>query len=217
MTASTVSSPALSRRAHRRTAVLLLGWFSLVTMLALNGFFVPVDSGPPLNLLLSGALVLGLFAIAWFLSPTFRVYVLDLDLRLLVLVHSLRMLGLGFVMLYLVGQLPMSFALLAGIGDALTALGAVLLVWLAIRGNGEMDRQWLMRWNSFGLLDFIVALSVGVLTRKGALLAPADGLNSDIMLQFPLVIIPAFLVQLLTLTHVIIYLQLRRNTDSGDR
>ena len=75
--------------------------------------------------------------------------------------------------------------------------------------NNRVSRKWVFRWNSFGLLDFIVAVSVGVLTRQGALLVPASGLNSDLMAQFPFVLIPAFLVQVFTLTHIIIYLQLR--------
>jgi len=131
----------------------------------------------------------------------------------------MRMLGMGFIMLHLFSLLPGLFAYLAGLGDALTAVGAIILTYAFVKDrhgvpdgvpNG-VSKNWILRWNTFGLLDFILAVSVGILTRSDAILAPASGVNSDLMTTFPFVIIPGFLVQVFTLTHIIIYLQLKNN------
>ncbi len=209
MTASTLDPSHADRGGALLTAVILAAWGGLVALLALDGFFVPTSGYVPLRLLLSGGLALLLFAAAWFLLPAFRARILALDTRLLVLVHSLRMLGMGFVMLYVVHRLPMSFAFLAGFGDALTAIGAVALVWGMISRPAGIARAWLWRWNSFGLLDFIVAFTVGILSRQGGPLVPANGVDSDLMTSFPFALIPAFLAQVFILTHIVIYLQLR--------
>lgn len=209
MTTTTLDPARSPRNGHLITAFILVAWAALITLLALDGFFLTPIGVPPLKLLLSGALVLAGFTAAWFLLPAFRDYVLSLDTRLLVLLHSLRMLGMGFVMLYMVDRLPLSFAFFAGFGDALTALGAVALVWVMINNDKGVSRRWLWRWNSFGLLDFIVAVSLGVMTRQGGPLIPIGEVNSDLMAEFPFVLIPAFLVQVFALTHIIIYLQLR--------
>jgi hypothetical protein len=80
-----------------------------------------------------------------------------------------------------------------------------------------VSRKWIWRWNTFGLMDFVVAVSVGILTRSDAILAPAKGVNSDLMTTFPFVLIPAFLVQVFALTHIIICLQLKNNHRHDER
>lgn len=213
MTTVSLSITKPSRNGHLVLATILFAWFSIITVLALDGFFLSAPGEPPLAILLSALMSLGVFTLAYTTFPSVKTYVLALDKRLLILLHSWRMLGLGFVMLYAVDQLPMSFAFLAGFGDALAAIGATVLAYTMFRTN-RVSRKWIQRWNMFGMLDFIVAVSVGVLTRQGALLYTDSGLHSDLMAQFPFVIIPAFLVQVFTLTHIIIYLQLRNETHS---
>ena len=209
MTTTTAPLLPVQRSQHFALGLLLLGWFGLILGLSLNDTFIPPAGEPPLNLLLSGLATLSLFALAYRTLPAFRAYVLGLDMRLLILLHSWRTLGLGFVMLYMVGQLPMLFAFLAGFGDALAAVGAILLGYLLFTSPSGVSVKLISRWNTFGLVDFIIAVSVGVLTQTNGLLASNTGVDSDLMTAFPFVIIPAFLVQVFTLTHIIIYLQLK--------
>ena len=60
----------------------------------------------------------------------------------------------------------------------------------------------------FGLLDFIIAVSMGMATRTNEWLYFANQASSDIMGQFPLVLIPGFAVPFYIITHLIIYAQL---------
>ena len=210
MTLSSITAPNASRVGHSLLGLILVTWFSVITVLALDGFFLTAPGEPPLNILLSGASSLFIFVLVYNLAPGVRQYLLGLDMRMLILLHSWRMLGMGFVMLYAVDQLPMSFAYLAGFGDAIAAIGAVILAYLLLTNSKRVSNKWIFRWNTFGVLDFVIAVSVGVMTRQGALLESTSGLNSDLMAQFPFVIVPAFLVQVFLLTHIIIYLQLRK-------
>jgi len=194
----------------------LLTWFLLIVGLSLNQFFITEQGEPPFNLLMSGAVSLGLFFIAYFRVEQFRQYVLNLDMRFLIMLHSWRTLGLGFILLYYVGELPALFALPAGLGDALVALGAVFLSYQLFTNKKGVSKKLVLRWNVFASLDFIVAVSLGILTRTDALLFQPNGANSDLMTAFPFVLIPAFLVQFFAITHIIIYLQLKHHYQDKD-
>ncbi|MFW2371616.1 MAG: hypothetical protein ACN4GM_00725 [Gammaproteobacteria bacterium] len=207
------TSQDLNTNDHRHvvTGGVLLTWLSLIVVLGLNEVFVTAAGEPPLAILISMATSISLFSIAYLSFPAVRDYVLKLDMRFLIMLHSWRMLGMAFIMLHLFGHLPSLFAYLAGLGDALTAILAVFLAYSLVKAGEGVSKKTIWRWNTFGLVDFIIAVSVGILTRTDAILAPATGVNSDIMTVFPFVIIPGFLVQLFTLTHIIIYLQLKNN------
>ena len=204
-------------RRHLFTGLVLLGWLTIITVLGINGVFISAPGEAPMAILVSFATTFTLFSVAYNSVPAFREYILGLDMRFLIMLHSWRMLGLGFIMLHLFDQLPASFAYLAGLGDALTALVAVVLAYAMFSDRKGVSRNWIWRWNTLGLVDFVVAVTVGILTRSDALLAPATGVNSDLMTTFPFVIIPAFLVQVLALTHIVIYLQLRNNHRHDER
>lgn len=211
MNTTSHNQPLRYAQLHMLIGMLLIAWMTAIVGLSLNDVFISGPGETPLAILLSFVVTLSLFTVAYINLPLFRRYVLSLDLRLLIMLHSLRMLGIGFVMLHLFDLLPGLFAYLAGFGDALTAIGAVILTYAFIKDKNGVSKNWIFRWNTFGLLDFILAVSIGILTRNEAILAPVSGVNSDLMTTFPFVIIPGFLVQVFTLTHIIIYLQLKNN------
>ena len=217
MTTTTAPLSPAQRSQSFALGLVLLAWFGIILGLSLTETFIPPAGEPPLNLLLSGLVTLSLFTVAYRTLPAFRAYVLSFDIRLLILIHGWRTLGLGFVMLYMVNQLPMLFAFLAGFGDALVAVGAIVLGYLLFTQHSGVPVKLISRWNTFGLIDFVIAVSIGVLTQTNGLLASNTGVDSDLMTIFPFVIIPAFLVQVFTLTHIIIYLQLKNVWKGSSR
>lgn len=196
---------------HTITMMILLVWFFLVLTLSLNQGFIPTQGETPLNILLSIAISLGLFFIAYLRISTFKDYVLRIDMRFLIMLHSWRMLGIGFVMLYMLNKLPPLFAFLAGFGDAATAIAAVFVAYALFTKRQGVSKKLIWRWNTFGLVDFVIALTVGILTQTDAILFSSNGVSSDLMVTFPFALIPGFLVQVFTITHIIIYLQLKNN------
>lgn len=204
------------RNKHITIASILLVWFLLILALAHNQIFVPEQGTPPLNIVLSIIITVSLFFLAYWSIPEFRDYVLKLDMRFLIMLHSWRMLGMGFIMLYMFDKLPPLFAYLAGVGDAATAIAAIFLAYALFTKTHGVSKSLIWRWNTFGLIDFIIAVTVGALSQTDGVLYTGNGINSDIMVQFPLVLIPGFLVQVFTITHLIVYLQLSNNFNEEE-
>ena len=204
------------REQHITIASTLLVWFLLILALGHNQSFVPEQGTPPLNIILSGIITVSLFFLAYWSMPEFKNYVLKIDMRFLIMLHSWRMLGMGFIMLYMFDKLPPLFAYLAGIGDAVTAVAAVFLAYALFTKTHGVSKKLVWRWNTFGIVDFIIAVTVGILSQTDGVLYTANGADADIMVQFPLVLIPGFLVQVFTITHLIIYLQLSNNFNKEE-
>ena len=191
--------------------VVLIGlvWFVVALALALAGGFDAGAGEKPLAILAAIILPVALFGLAFARIAAFRSWVLALDMRHLILLHSWRMIGLGFVFLYFHQQLPALFALPAGLGDAMAAIGALLLGIALYESPASVTDQRIFMWNTFGLVDFAVAVSMGVLTRTGEIFYISGAVGSEIMGAFPLALIPAFAVPFYVITHLIIFLQLR--------
>ena len=185
----------------RTWSLLLLTWVIGIIVLAASGALAA-------NNLLMPALIfipVAGFALAWRTNPTFRSTVLSLDTGMLVILHSWRMLGLGFLFLYAHDVLPGLFAWLAGLGDAMAAAGATLIGIKLLRGS-EVSKQALLRWNSLGLLDFLIAVTVGTALRSDLL---GSGITTDQLAFLPLSLVPTLVVPFYMITHLIIFLQLR--------
>jgi|GEM_PF-1157744 len=196
---------------HLITAGIITIWLTLVISLGLNNAYTTMPNQAPVTLIVSFISTYLLFTIVYTGFPAVREYLLGLDMRFLIMLNSWRMIGIGFIMLNMFGHLPALFAYIAGVGDALTAVAAVFLAFNLMKRKEGIPKRTIWRWNAFGLIDFILAVTIGILTRSDALLMQSNGINSDMMVAFPMVIIPGFLVQLLSLTHIIIFLQLRNN------
>ena len=128
-------------------------------------------------------------------SPWFE----TLPWRALVGMHAVRLVGISFLILGANGALAPVVADRAGWGDIIAALGAIGLVFAGPRP------KWLAyAWNSFGLLDLIVAVgTVTVVVRSGAI----PGVEP--LLHLPLNLVPTFFVPLLIGSHIAIFRRLR--------
>ena len=191
----------------QKILLLVAVWFGVVMWAALTGQFQPPAGQPPALLLAAFVTPSLVFVVAYLFSEQIRDWLASLDLRHLVLIHSWRMLGMGFVFLYFHDRLPAVFAIPAGLGDALVAISALLLG-ISLY-EGRLPRRRVLLWNSFGVLDFLVAVSTGVLSRTDGMLYLATQPGSDIMSTFPLAMIPGFAAGLYFATHLMIYLKLR--------
>ena len=197
----------------------LRGWSQLI-LLWLLGVVVAAASGllahgDGLWRLLMPALILlpvAVFLLAWRSSADFRATVLAIDTGTLVILHSWRMVGMGFLFLYAHDVLPGLFAWLAGLGDMLAALGAVLIGTALLQGK-HLPRRTLLRWNTFGLLDFVIAVCVGTALRSVYL---GGTVNTDAMSLLPLSLVPTVVVPLYVITHLMIYFQLRAGNTNQE-
>lgn len=187
-------------------------WFGLAVMTGLSEWARRPDVIPWV-LAVSVSLPALLAYLAWRISPGIRGFVDTLDLRILVLLHSLRMIGFGFLFLYAFGLLHPLFAFPAAIGDAMAAFGALSLGIAMFKGLA-VPVSAVRRWNRFGLVDFALAVMAGFSLRSNFLGSPE--LNTDIMGTLPLLIFPAFLVPMMVIVHLAITAKLHRQHAHDD-
>jgi hypothetical protein len=187
---------------RKLVAGLLAGWFVVaLSTSALHAF--QTDASPPRALGLAVAMPLVLFALWFAASPGFREFLLSSNPRTLTLLHSWRIAGYTFLVLYAYGILPGIFALPAGWGDI--AIGATAPL-VAFKLANPRHRTTFMVWQLLGMADLVIAVTMGTTAR----LIHPQGIATGAMTVLPLSLIPTFAVPLLLMVHAIAIAQARR-------
>jgi hypothetical protein len=147
---------------------------------------------------------LGLFLAAYFGLKSFRDFVLGADLRFVTAMQAWRWAGGQFFWLYAWGVLPGLFAFPAGFGDMAIGVTAPWIVLGLVRNPLFAASRRYVIWNILGIVDFVVAVSMGVLA--SGLFPGINGLTGNLttsaMNRLPLVLIPAFVVPFFTMLHL---------------
>ena len=175
-----------------------IAWFLLALFVGASGLLASI---PPLfpQVVLLG-LVATLLSLFW-KSAIFRQWALSVDIRLLVLIHLSRFIGMYFLVLHSRGELPYAFAVPGGWGDiAVAATALVVLIFSPTRGVVGWAIYSL--WNMFGLLDIL--LVVGTAARLGM----ANPGSMSALTRLPLSLLPTFLVPIIVSTHIIVFARL---------
>jgi hypothetical protein len=203
------SDPSGHRGVQLAVAITLAVWFLLIVSLGAVGAFVGPPGKPPLPMAIGVATPL-LFFFAWMrASRAFREFVLSIDLRLIVAMQAWRWAGMGFIDLYVHKVLPAVFALPAGLGDMAIGVTAPWVILALARRPDFAASAAFVRWNLLGILDLVVAISIGTV---GAFLAtgvPGE-ISTTPMTTLPLLLIPAYLVPLFFMLHIAALLQSRQ-------
>jgi hypothetical protein len=187
----------------------LAAWLLLVLSFGAAGAFVGPPGTPPIPLAIGVGMPLVFFFASLRLSRSFRQFVLSMDLRLIAAMQAWRWAGLGFLSLYAQKVLPAVFALPAGVGDMAIGVTAPWIMLALIREPGFAASGAFIRWNVFGILDLILAISIGTLSAFFATGAPGE-ISTAPMATLPLLLIPAFLVPLFLMLHTAALMQSRR-------
>jgi hypothetical protein len=134
----------------------------------------------------------------------------------LVALQLYRVFGSQWLAYWLRGVLPGLWALPAGTGDVLTGLFAMPAAIALAAGTAE-GRKAAILWNIFGLADFAVAITLGLITTPGPFQlivwnGPSIGLDG-----YPNVLTPAFVVPCSILLHALSLRQLLRAKAARSR
>ena len=191
----------------RRRAVLTLGaifavWLPSMVWLSGTGFLDAVRFGaiPVRPLAIFGPPLLLLAALA--VSPRLRRFASAMSQDWLTGIQTLRIMGGIFLLLGADRALPWEFALPAGLGDV--AVGIVAMITLARLNAGAPDAAaWVRRTNVAGLADFALAVGTGVLTAPGPLQLLAFDRPNELILVYPLTLIPVFAVPVFIGAHML--------------
>lgn len=196
------------RRVRLGSALFLGGWAGLALLLSPAPATLaqrdPFYLSPLLPGFALGGIVFTLALIRWL--PALRQAVAGTSLPALVGVQLWRVLGLMFVILMTLGQLPARFAQPAGWGDVVIGLTAPLLALALARGLAG-SRAIAAAWNVVGLLDLVVAVGMGtgfLPILFGGRVPPAAAMGA-----FPLILVPTFAVPLAVVLHLVALGRLR--------
>ena len=183
-------------------------WFAVAWSAAINGAFATGATSLPLlplaiflPVLIGAPLLLGSTRVAQVLDA--------MPDSWLVAVQLYRVFGAWALAAWLRGALPGVFALPAGTGDLLTGLFAVPVAIALVAGTAQSRRAAIL-WNIFGLADFVVAITMGMISSTGPLQVIVPSVPSIGAGAYPGVLTPAFVVPSSILLHALSLRQLRR-------
>lgn len=186
-------------RTGRIVATALGLWLATAIAIGASGVYYGVPT--PVVGATNGLLVtLTLFTV-YVVGPV-RAWVMELDLRWLVLYHVVRFVGIAFLVLHASGKIPGAFAVTAGWGDIAVAVTALAVVFWVLPIASRADWWAVLLWNLFGLLDIVYVL------RTGIGLGLADPGQMAWITAFPMSLVPTFIVPLVLVTHVLIFVRL---------
>lgn len=193
----------------RAAAVIIVGWFLVTTSLAWMGAYrgapdrIPtIQYGIFVPILIGGLLI-------WRSSTLARI-IDTVPQHWLIGVQLYRALGAIFLILYAAGKLPGLFAWPAGLGDVLVGVLAPVVA-VAYARAPHKNADLVFAWNLFGLADLVVAVTSGFLTSPSAFQLFAFDLPNELISQFPLVLVPVFLVPVSVLLHLASLAKLHRS------
>jgi hypothetical protein len=187
--------------------IVLTGWAISETVLARRGVFQPAADAtvPPVGVNLI-VVLLGL-TVGLSVSPSLRR--LLRDQASLIRLHLWRLEGFVFLALMLQFRVPALWALPAGLGDILVAATAP---WVARGLERPENRPRAIAWTLFGMADLVVAVTLGVMTNPGPTQVFYSIPDARMLTQYPLALVPTFLVPVAFTLHVVTLWQLRRGS-----
>jgi len=121
-------------------------------------------------------------------------------LALLTLANIWRVVGIVFITLYLQNLLPAQFALPAGIGDVAIGLAAPFVAYALWKR--PTNRRPGIIFHTLGLLDLVMALTLGLTSAPGALQIFTTQPNTLPMSVLPEVLVPIFLLPIGVIIHI---------------
>ena len=189
-----------------RIGGLLATWFIAVTAAAVAGAWLDPAVPRPLGYLIPALLLaLVLWRAGWLQAA-----VQALSPSAIPWLQTLRIGGgLTLFAAWASGFAPWGWVVSAGTGDILVGLGAAAVA--ALLGTGlAWSRSAAIAWNVFGLVDLAHTLVRGLLSAPGPQQRIFETPPNLVPVVFPFIYLPAFIVPLTILLHILSLQQLAR-------
>lgn len=183
---------------RRATAAMLAAGWVLLALFIGEMQLLGMLPLPGVQVILFSLTALVLFSY-WRMAPA-RGFIDSLPVRVLVLFHLVRFVGVYFLVLHARGELPYAFAVPGGWGDIAVAVGAVMVSLLP--AQHPITRRVLLVWNAIGLIDILFVVAIA------ARLGFSDPASMRSLTQLPLSFLPLLIVPLIIATHIFIFVRL---------
>lgn len=212
-TANRIDKNGDHRRTNWMTTLGLISWVILCTGLAVQDFYFQNNAGfyPVVVFSLGSGVILGA---AYMTMPSFKnlvdILMEKVPLKHTIMIHSLRIAAVGAIYKMMIGTLPIHFVASAGITDLMFGISAIYIaVWI-----DRFSNRFLIIWNMVGISIFTVALLVMQFSLPGILNVFAGAPTSQMVVSFPMVLVPTFVAPMHIAVHILSLMHILR---SGER
>jgi hypothetical protein len=173
-------------------------WLVLIGGLSITGFFENTTSLPPRYLLVflgSTGLIIYLYKVL----KTDR-----LNTKRLLLVQGLRLpVEVGLYQLFLQGQIPQIMTFEGWNYDIIIGISALMIFVVLYFKEHLLSKTFMLIWNVTGVLFLAVIVLTAVLSAPLPIQLLAFDQPNVAVLKFPYVFLPAYIVPLVLLTHLL--------------
>ncbi|MCU0416220.1 MAG: hypothetical protein MUE33_03450 [Cytophagaceae bacterium] len=194
---------------YKRTPIVVSSFFIvyLLYVMFLGYFGVFKSMSFPPKIILFTTLPYALILFMWVQRTTvYADFIRTVSLDQLIRLHVFRIIGVFFILLSYYDTLPKTFAWIAGLGDILTAISSIFVVY-AIQHRFIYAKQIVYVWSVFGTVDIIfTSIAANVLTK---IAIDTGALGVDVLAEFPFYIIPAFAPPTILFLHWTIFKKMR--------
>lgn len=201
-------APIEQRRLLGVFTVILGSWTVLTSAAALLLPGSPRDAWFVLVMVAPIVVLPALWALACLWSVRLRVTMRALDFSAITAVQGMRIAGIAMLALWAAGVMTPVFALWAGGLDVVVGLTAVPLAYL-VAVRCPVPRRLLRAWHGLGLLDFVVAVPLGLAATPSTLGVLGATPSTAAMFSFPLSFIPMVGVPFTIIMHLTALSRLR--------
>jgi hypothetical protein len=186
-------------------------WLIGSIIFSLLGLFNQPNKPPTFFGLFLVGPILGFLA-AYAFSKSVQDALFSLPLWAITATHSLRLVGIAFVISALRHELAPLFGWLGGGGDIISAVVSIpLAISLYQKRYAENLRLRFIAWNIFGIIGLFLSVTLGLLYSPSAVGILGSSVSNTRALSFlPYSLIPTFYVPILILLHI---LALRRSGE----
>jgi len=186
-------------------------WLTGSIIFSLLGLFNQPNKPPTFFGLFLAGPILGFLA-AYIFSKKVRDALVALPLWAITATHSLRLVGIAFVISAVTHELAPPFGWIAGIGDIVSAILSIpLAMSLYQKRYSQGLRSRFIVWNILGLLGLFLSVILGLLYSPSVVGILSSAISNTRALSFlPYSLFPTFYVPILILLHI---LALRRSGE----
>ncbi|TAF44113.1 MAG: hypothetical protein EAZ51_02870 [Sphingobacteriales bacterium] len=188
----------MASESDKRFLTISLLWISIVTALAIFGFFKKINTTPPRFLIvILGNIVFVFFALK-FLKKV------NINTNFLLLVHALRLpVEIGLYQLFLQKQIPRVMTFEGYNFDILIGISAILLFAYVHLTQKSIYKIFFLLWNFVGIFLLTTIVVIAIISAPLPIQLLGFEQPNVAVLKFPFILLPAFIVPVVFLSHIL--------------
>jgi hypothetical protein len=183
----------------KRFLIISLLWISLITALAIFGFFENLNTTPPRFLVV----LLGDFVFIIVLLKSLKK--VKINTKLLLLVHALRLpVEIGLYQLFLQKQIPQVMTFEGYNFDIIMGVSAILLFGYVQFAQKSIPKMVYLVWNFVGIFLLTTIVVIAIISAPLPIQLLGFEQPNVAVLKFPFILLPSFIVPVVFVSHILV-------------